>query len=71
MQNLYPNVKKVIQFRGSMYQIISAIYENGVLKPAYDLPFEEGQQVLLLILQSTKPAHAQPNQKRVAHLLTM
>jgi len=51
-----------------MYQVISAIYQDGILKPTHHLPLEEGQQVLLLILPWTKPTLSQPNQKRVATL---
>ena len=51
-----------------MYQVISAIYEDGMLKPTHHLSLEEGQQVLLLILPWTKPTFRQPNLKRVAAL---
>ena len=51
-----------------MYQVISAIYEDDILKPTHHLPLEEGQPVLLLILPWTKPTLPLPNQKRVAAL---
>lgn len=33
-----------------MYQVLKAIYQDGVLKPAEELPFEEQQQVVVIVL---------------------
>jgi predicted DNA-binding antitoxin AbrB/MazE fold protein len=33
-----------------MYQVLKATYQDGVLKPAEDLPLEEQQQVVVIVL---------------------
>ena len=52
-----------------MYQVIKAIYQDGVLKPAETLSLENQQQVLVLVLPlSPNPPLPQPDLERVAVL---
>jgi predicted DNA-binding antitoxin AbrB/MazE fold protein len=50
-----------------MHRVVTATYQNGVLKPAQELPLRDQQQVLIVILPSseTRPP-AKPNLERVA-----
>jgi predicted DNA-binding antitoxin AbrB/MazE fold protein len=52
-----------------MHRVVTATYQNGVLKPAQELPLHDQQQVLIIILPSpqTRPP-AEPNLERVATL---
>lgn len=50
-----------------MQRVITATYQNGVLKPAQELPLRDQQQVLVIVLplrQTGLPA--KPNSERVA-----
>lgn len=50
-----------------MRRVVTATYQNGVLKPAQELPLRDQQQVLIIVLPSpeTRPP-AKPNLERVA-----
>jgi predicted DNA-binding antitoxin AbrB/MazE fold protein len=52
-----------------MHRVVTATYQNGVLKPAQELPLRDQQQVLIIILPSpeTRPS-AKPDLERVAAL---
>src|SRR5215212_9683864 len=50
-----------------MPQVITATYENGVLKPAQALPFHDRQEVLLVIVPVAAPTPTrQPDSAHVA-----
>ena len=50
-----------------MHQVITATYENGVLRPEQALPLHNQQQVVLIVLPVSSPAAAQqPDPARVA-----
>lgn len=50
-----------------MHRVVTATYQNGVLKPAQELPLRDQQQVLIIVLPPprTRPP-AKPNLERVA-----
>jgi predicted DNA-binding antitoxin AbrB/MazE fold protein len=52
-----------------MHRVVTATYQNGVLKPAQELPLRDQQQVLIIILPSpeTRPS-TKPDLERVAAL---
>jgi hypothetical protein len=52
-----------------MYRVVKMTYQDGVLKPAQDLPFRDRQQVLAIVLplQEAMPL-PQPDLTRVATL---
>jgi predicted DNA-binding antitoxin AbrB/MazE fold protein len=48
-----------------MYEVVKAIYQDGVLKPAEDLSLQEQQQVVVIILPArSEISQAQPNPDR-------
>ena len=50
-----------------MHRVVTATYQNGVLKPAQELPLRDQQQVLIVILPSPQARPpAEPNLERVA-----
>ena len=50
-----------------MYKVIRATYQDGVLRPVEDLPLEEQQQVVVIILPARSDmSQAQPSPERVA-----
>jgi predicted DNA-binding antitoxin AbrB/MazE fold protein len=51
-----------------MYQAVKATYENGVLKPAQELPLKDQEQVLILVLTLQSQTSLQLNLDRVAVL---
>jgi predicted DNA-binding antitoxin AbrB/MazE fold protein len=49
-----------------MYEVVKAIYQDGVLKPVEDLSLEEQQQVVVIILPvRSEISQAQPDPERV------
>jgi len=52
-----------------MRRVVTATYQNGVLKPAQELPLQDQQQVLIVILASPQTRlPVKPNLERVATL---
>jgi predicted DNA-binding antitoxin AbrB/MazE fold protein len=52
-----------------MHRVVTATYQNGVLKPAQELPLRDQQQVMIIILPSPETrSSAKPDLERVAAL---